>query len=732
MADSTAVKAGFCRACHAFCPIHLDIEDGKAVALKPVKEHPVYHGYACAKGRASPDFHYMEGRLLSSMKRQPNGTHRPIASSLAIREIAERLQRIIERHGPRSVALYTGTFGAINLAASVFSEGFMAAIDSPMLFNSMQIDQPGKPISQAIHGSWLAGHANLDQADAWLVIGTNPTVSMLGPPNPPHLINRAKKRGARIYVIDPRRSDMARQADIFLQILPGQDAVVLAGLINIILQENLQDHAFIAANVRGVDDLRKAVSKFTPEFVAQCCGVPVEELRALALGYAASKCGVIFAGTGPNMSPHGTLMEYLRLSLMSLCGHWRRAGDDVPAHSVLIHLPPAIAQAMDPRPGWNLGDGIRSRNLTNTACGMPTSALAEEILLEGAGQIRVLISNGGNPMLAWPDQMRTQQAMKELELLICIDPVMSETAKHAHYVIAPRIQQETMQTTALGEMMWGWFPTVHPIEAYAACSPALIEPPEGSDVIYDWSFFHELARAMGVAMKLKPTSFVFDPVEAQKRQIQLDMDRSLTVDEVWEYMLTDSPVALAEVRRYPTGNVFEMPDEKKKVLPKTEGWAGKLDVGNADMMADMQRAYEGPDESETQGFSHRLISRRLKDRYNSSWRHHKVSVRQWTYNPAFMNPTDLAKLGIADGDIVEIRSRHGAIRGVVEADATVRTGVISMSHAWGKNPDETADPLGMGANTGLLTDTTTDYDIYSAMPRMSSIPVNISLFEKRR
>lgn len=728
----TEVKAGFCRACHAYCPIHLDIEDGRAVALKPVKEHPVYHGYACGKGRGSPEFHYMEGRLLSSMKRQPDGTHRPIASGQAIGEIAEKLRLIIERHGPRSVALYTGTFGAINLAASVFSEAFMEAIHSPMLFGSMQIDQPGKPISQAIHGYWLAGHANLEQADAWLVIGSNPTVSMLGPPNPPLLINRAGKRGCRIYVIDPRRSDIARQADIFLQILPGQDAVVLAGLIHVILQEKLQDQAFIADNVRGVEDLRHAVSPFTPEFVARRCGVPVEDLRALALGYAASKCGVIFAGTGPNMSPHGTLMEYLRLSLMSLCGHWRRAGDDVPAHSVLVHLPPMVAQAVDPRPGWNLGDGIRSRNLTKTACGLPTSALAEEILLDGAGQIKVLISNGGNPMLAWPDQMRTLQAMKKLELLICIDPVMSETAKHAHYVISPRVQQETMQTTALSELMWGWFPTVHPIEAYAACSPALVEPPAGSDIIYDWSFFHELARVMGVPMKLKPTSFVFDPAEAQKREIPLAMDRSLTVDEVWELMLTDSPIPLTEVRRYPTGHVFDIPPEKHKVLPKAPGWTGKLDVGNADMMTDMQRAYEGPDESEIQGFSHRLISRRLKDRYNSSWRYAQVSVRQWTYNPAFMNPKDLEQMGIADGDVIEIRSRHGAIRGVVEADATVRAGVISMSHAWGKNPDEPADPLGMGCNTGLLTDTTTDYDIYSAMPRMSSIPVNISLLEKRR
>lgn len=726
---SRSVKGNICRACHSFCPVHIDIKNGKTIALKPVKDHPVYHGYACAKGRASPEFAYQEGRLLSSLKRQADGSHQPIASDQAIREVAAIIQQTIERYGPRSVAIYTGTFGSIYPITMMFSDSFMDAISSPMKFGSMAIDQPGKAIALALHGMWLAGHANIDQADAWLVIGTNPAISMLGPPNPAYVINRAKERGCKIFVIDPRRTEIAQQADVFLQVPPGQDSAILAGLIHIILTEKLQDQAFLDDNARGLDTLKKAISNFTPEFVAKRVGVSIEQLQAVARSYAGSKSGVVFAGTGPNMSPHGTLTEYLRTSLMTICGHWRRAGDAVPAHGVLVHMPPALAQATDPTPGWGLGQQMRVRNLTNNACGMPTAALAEEILLEGEGQVRVLIVNGGNPMAAWPDQLRTQEAMKKLDLLVCLEPVMSDTAKYADYVIAPKVQYENIATSAVFETFFVVVPSTSSGVPYAAYAPALVDPPPGADVIEDWEFFYGLAREMGLLLTLYPLSFAFDPVEAKKRAVQLDMNHKPTSEDVWELLLAGSPVSLEEVKAHPTGKIFDVPEAK--VLPKAMGWTGKLDIGNADMMEDLQRAYDDLSESETREFDFRVVGRRLKDRHNSAWREHTLSTRKWLYNPAFMNPNDLTALGLGEGDIVEIRSRRGAIKGVVEVEKTMLAGVIAMTHCWGGNPEEDADPLTRGANTGLLTDNTVDYDPYSAIPRMSAIPVNIKLIEKR-
>lgn len=228
-------------------------------------------------------------------------------------------------------------------------------------------------------------------------------------------------------------------------------------------------------------------------------------------------------------------------------------------------------------------------------------------------------------------------------------------------------------------------------------------------------------------MNLKPVPWVFDPTQGQKRAIALDMSRPLEPDDMWEALLTDSPVPVSEVRKYPSGHIFDRGDPR--VIPKAEGWSGKLNVGNADMMQDLQRAYAGEAESEMQDYRFKMVGRRLKDRYNSCWREHSVSTRQWTYNPAFMHPDDAASLGLADGDIVEIRSRRGAIKGVVEIEKGLLPGVIAMTHSWGGIPDDDPDPVRLGANTSLLTDTTADYDPYSAIPRMSTIPVNVRLIE---
>ena len=699
------------------------MKSGRTVSLRPVKNHPVYHGYACAKGRASPQFGYLKGRLLHSMKRQADGSLAPIESSQGIREVASIVRQSVERYGPRSVAVYTGTCASMYTAPWVFADAFLEAIGSPMSFHTMQIDQPGKPIAMALHGTWLAGHANPEQADAWLVIGTNPTISMMFPPNPAHLIARVKKRGTPIFVVDPRRTEIASKADVFLQVPPGKDSVVLAGLIHIVLAENLQDHEFIAENVRGLESLRLAVRDFTPEYVAQRVGVSAAQLQAVARGYARSKRGIAFAGTGPNMSPRGSLTEYLRMSLMTLCGHWRRAGDEVSGYGVLIHPPPAFAQATDPTPATGLGVDMRVRNLTKTAAGMPTSALAEEILLEGEGRVRVLITLGGNPMAAWPDQLRTLAALKKLDLLVCLEPVISDTARYAHYVIAPTMLFETTTATTVFEAASVLIPLYRTIEPYAAFAPPVVQPPEGADVIDDWQFFFDLAREMGLSLTIKPVSYMFHPAKAQERAVQLDMARRPTTEQMWEILLADSPVPLAKVMAHPGGQVFDMP--RREVMPKAPGWTGKLDIGNADMLQDLRHTFLEAHSEDNREYPFLLIGRRLKDRWNSSWREHSVITRSWPYNPAFMNPADMSVLGLSIGDIVEISSRRAALRGVIEADRTMLPGVIAMTHAWGASPEDDVNPADVGANTGLLTDNTSDCDRFSAMPRMGAIPVRI-------
>ena len=163
------------------------------------------------------------------------------------------------------------------------------------------------------------------------------------------------------------------------------------------------------------------------------------------------------------------------------------------------------------------------------------------------------------------------------------------------------------------------------------------------------------------------------------------------------------------------------------VQPRDEDCEYRLDVGNAYMMQELTqvRAEDFEARQRNPGYPFLLVSRRSYQFLNSSFRTNPRVARRKPYNPAFMNPKDLARLGLKSGDTVTIRSPHDSIRGVVEAERDLRPGVISMSHAFGANPDEDDDPRQVGANTGRLTRVDNEYDPITGIPRMAAIPVAV-------
>lgn len=122
----------------------------------------------------------------------------------------------------------------------------------------------------------------------------------------------------------------------------------------------------------------------------------------------------------------------------------------------------------------------------------------------------------------------------------------------------------------------------------------------------------------------------------------------------------------------------------------------------------------------------RLITRRLNDAVNSCSHDNPVQLRKWPYNPAFMNPADLERLGVSNGDAVAIASAHGEIVGIAEADADVRPGCVSMPQSWGRHPDHPGDPRVDGANTGRLVSMDRDLDELTGQPLMSAVPVSVT------
>ena len=220
-----------CRICQVACDLIATIEDGKILSLHGNKDNPVYHGYSCIKGRSAGDLLNAPSRLLHSKIRQPDGTFRNIESSQAIESVAERLKSIIDKHGPRSVALFAGTYCTISPLFDAFAKSFMRCIGSPMVIDNITIDQPGTLVATGMHGTWLAGTPPMDEWEALLLVGANPIVSMNGGlgVNPARQLKRMRERGAKLVVVDPRRTECARHADVHLQCRPGEDATIRAG-----------------------------------------------------------------------------------------------------------------------------------------------------------------------------------------------------------------------------------------------------------------------------------------------------------------------------------------------------------------------------------------------------------------------------------------------------------------------------------------------------------------------
>jgi anaerobic selenocysteine-containing dehydrogenase len=728
-----SIKRFICGACHVQCSLLVEMDDeNKPIKTYGDKNNTAYYGFSCVKGREFANNHLLPVRLKSSQKRV-NGSYTDIGWETAANEIASRVEAIIEQHGPDSVALFVGTFGYVNLTAHSFSLAWLESIKSKMLFTSVTIDQPGKGIALASHGAWLAGPPRVNEWDGLMLVGTNPLISMNGGlgANPARNLHQAKKRGLKLVVIDPRLSESARKADIHLQCKPGADTQLLASIARHIIVHELYDKEFIDDNTEGFSELRDAVMPFTPDLVAEYAGVDAQDIVAAAELYGQCKKGHVSVGTGPNMAGFGNSTEYLSLVISSLLGHWRRAGEEKHNNGVFINPMPPIAAASGPLPISGFGKKMRVRGLEESPSGLPTAALTDEILLEGDGQIRALFVLGGNPMMSFPDQFKTFEAMKKLDLLVCFDPIMSKTAKLADYVIAPTMPLELVGNTAANELMgnfgagWGFENT------YAQVTEPVFDLAEGSDLVEEYAFFKAMAKAANRPLGVKSFSLFLDPPRADEEKITVQPEDDIDALTAWDITLNTSPVSHRDVRADKDAYAGKvMRPEPIIVQAPAEDWPQRLQIGAREMMDEIAAALgamQNHDSSKKEEFPMRAISRRMLASHNSNWRDNEKLWQKNRCNRAYMNPADLEDLGIRHDDVVEIRSARAAITTVAAESPDVRRGCVSISHSFGDNPDEAEDPRNSGGNTSRLSFSDRDFDQKTGIPRMSNIPVAVRL-----
>ena len=710
---TTKTLRTFCRFCHASCAMLVDVEGDKVKAVRGDPENTLFSGYTCVKGRQMPEMHNVAERILRPLVRR-EGQFVETSTAEALAAVAAKIKAVIAEHGPHSVALYCGTNAFQNSAVLGTSYALAEAIGTRNYYTSVTVDQPAKVFTTARYGQWMGGPNNFEESDVVMFVGNNPLVSHYTPSggvppfSPSRRLRDAKARGLKVIVADPRESDTGVLADLYLQVKPGEDPALLGGMLHVIIKEGLYDRNFVAAYVDGFDELADAVKDYTPDLAAQRTGISADEVVAAARMFAKAAKGRVVTGTGPEMAGQGVLTEYLVTALNVVCARFNQAGDKVANPMVFMPFAagPKKAQVAPPMPMF--GEGFaqsRIRGIGKLGTEMPCPVLADEILTPGEGQVKVLISIGGNPEIAFPNQRKVRKALETLDMFVQVDPFMSASAKRADVILAPSMCLEREDINNVSQPFCE--------EPYAHYAEAMVPAP--GDTMDEYEMLWWLAKHLGLELKLPGGPCPMDAVPDKMTMLDLISHGSL---------VKPSQARADSLASETPGGAVLYPAAHATIAPADPDAAHKFQLGAGAMPA----AFAGyaKAQPEADGFDFRLISRRSKHRYNSNGHVSAFLRKKMPTNPAFFHPDDLAALSLAEGDVIEITSRVASIHAVTQASDKVRRGVISMSHAWGSDDAGKDEVRDQGGSTNRLIDDAVDMDPITGMPVQSAIPVRVS------
>ncbi len=443
-ADGTDLPT-VCVLCSHNCGIRVDVHDGRIVDVRADETNPISKGYICNKAFSIQ--HYVEhgDRVPYPMRRRPDGGFDEIDWDTAINEIAAKLAAVRRVHSPRAIAL-VGVGGQANHMDAPYALGFLRGLGSRRWFNAFAQEKT----QHNLLDQWMFDasptlflHADTAHAQFLLVLGTNPKISNRGHNATDTFKMLADDASRTVVVVDPRETETTRTATRHVRLRPGTDAYLLLAMAAVIVREGLADDAFLAAHVLGFDELRAELAAVDPAVMAARCGIDVAEIVEVARGFAAADSAAIFYDLGVEQAPFSTLISYLMRVLLTLTGNIGQRGGDV---FMETFLPPVVDPEKVREPERALVSGIQAiRSLGNAAMMSPT-LVPEEVLVDHPERIRAIIVEGSNPLLSYSDAARWREARERLDLLVVIDPAMTETARLADYVLPVPTGYEKWET----------------------------------------------------------------------------------------------------------------------------------------------------------------------------------------------------------------------------------------------------------------------------------------------
>ncbi|HEX2313908.1 MAG TPA: molybdopterin-dependent oxidoreductase, partial [Thermomonospora sp.] len=480
----------YCRICEPLCGLVATVEDGRLTRLRPDPDHPLSRGFACPKGIAMTEVQNDPDRLLHPLRRRPDGSFERVGWDEALDDIAARLNRLRAEHGGESIGWYFGNPATFSYSHPLWLAQFMAALKSPHLYSAGSQDTNNRFAASALlYGSpVLVPIPDLRRTDLLVMLGANPLVShgsLVTAPRIREELAAITRRGGRVVVIDPRRTETAR-AHEHLPIRPDGDAWLLLSLLQVIFAEGLEDRAAIDRQATGGAALRRLAAAFPPERTEPYTGVPAAAARALARDLAAADRAVVYGRTGTCLGRFATLTAFLIDALTLVTGNLDRPG------GALFGTSPLRVEELLRLSGRGTYGRTTSRvggypDVLGTA---PAGVMAEEITTPGPGRLRALLVSAGNPLLSVPGGRALEEAFERLDLLVCIDLYLGDTAAKADYVLPATtfLEREDLPLPFLGNHLTPYVSWTEPVVA-----------PRG-EARQEWEIIEDLARRMRLGL----------------------------------------------------------------------------------------------------------------------------------------------------------------------------------------------------------------------------------------
>lgn len=653
-----------CNLCEAMCGLEIKHDGQKVLSIKGDKEDPFSQGHICPKAVALDDIYKDPDRLKRPVKKSGDGW-KEISWQEAFDEIENKINAIKSKHGNDSLALYLGNPTVHNYGSLLFHDNLVKALKTKNIFSATSVDQ----LPHHFAANFMFGHSllvpipDIDHTDHMIIMGANPLASngsLMSAAGVDKRLKKIKDRGGKVVVIDPRRTETADLADEHHFISPGQDVFLLLSMLHVIFENGLINRNGINQHINGMKELENALSGYAPKKVANQIGISDSTIKHLAIEFAQAEKAVCYGRMGLSTQEHGGLCQWLINVLNIVTGHFDKAGG-------AMFTKPAVPLIRGKTSGNKFGRfKSRVRGLPEFMGELPVSVLAEDILAEGEGQIKALITNAGNPVLSTPNGTQLDKALTGLEFMVSIDIYINETTRHADIILPPATGLEVDHYDLVFNSL--------AVRNTAKYSPPLFKPESGTR--YDWQIFKELGKRISGKLSFMdrfttPTRLLdlalrFGPYGSFRKFSNLFNGLSLKKLKSHEHGIDLGPL------QPQTPKILKTTDKKINLAPKV--FLNRL----------MEVSKEFKSSAVKRETEQLMLIGRRHVRSNNSWMHNVERLMKGKNRcTLMMNEEDARKLKLVDNQEVRVSSKVGEVVIPVEISIKIMPGVVSIPHGYG-------------------------------------------------